>query len=126
MRGRRCHSRQVESVMSPKDMSGMRRSVNVFTPRIFAANSSVMYRLMPSTIETTAMRNITPIMTPISVKKLLSFCTLIWARARRTDSKKCTKGAEGAGGAKGAKAGRFGDYVNQLAIVSLAAGHAES
>ena len=86
MRGRRCHSRQVESVTSPKDMSGMRRSVNVLTPRIFAANSSVMYRLIPSTIETTAMRNITPIMTPISVKKLLSFWTRIWARARRTDS----------------------------------------
>jgi len=32
------------------------------------------------------MRNITPIMTPISVKKLFSFWTRIWARARRTDS----------------------------------------
>ena len=39
---------------------------------------------MPSTIETTAMRNMTPIMTPMSVKKLFSFWTRIWARARRT------------------------------------------
>ena len=32
-----------------------------------------MYRLMPATIETTAMRNVTPMVTPITVKKLFSF-----------------------------------------------------
>ena len=45
-----------------------------------------MYRPMPSTIETTAMRNITPMVTPISVKKLFSFWARIWARASRTAS----------------------------------------
>src|SRR4051812_44713879 len=34
------------------------------------------------------MRNITLIVTPSRVKKLLSFCTRIWARARRTASKR--------------------------------------
>src|SRR5688572_4198517 len=97
MRGRRDHSRHVESVTSPTKTSGIRRSVKVFTPRMRAANSSVMYRLIPSTIDTTAMRNITPIMTPRSVKKLLSFWTLICARASRTDSKKA-KGAVKKGG----------------------------
>src|SRR5579859_6742774 len=42
---------------------------------------------MPPTIETTAIRNVTPIATPSSVKKLLSFCTRIWARASRMASK---------------------------------------
>ena len=32
---------------------------------------------MPPTIETTAIRNVTPIVTPITVKKLFSFCTRI-------------------------------------------------
>src|SRR5678815_5290011 len=41
------------------------------------AKSSSMYLPMPSTIDTTAIRNITPIMTPIIVKKLLSFFTLL-------------------------------------------------
>ena len=36
---------------------------------------------MPPTIETTAMRNVTPIVTPITVKKLLSFCTRIVSQA---------------------------------------------
>jgi hypothetical protein len=52
---------------------GYRRSVNVLAPRSRPAKSSSMYLLIPSTIETTAMRNITPIVTPISVKKLFSF-----------------------------------------------------
>src|SRR6185437_7424285 len=41
---------------------------------------------MPWTMDTTAMRNVTPIVTPNRVKKLLSFCTLICARARRMAS----------------------------------------
>ena len=51
---------------------GKRRSVNVFTPSMRPAKSFSMYWLIPSTIETTAMRNITPIITPSSVKKLLA------------------------------------------------------
>src|SRR5215218_3658005 len=47
-----------------------------------------MYAPMPSTIDTTAMRNITPMVTPSSVKKLLSFCTRMVERARRTASKR--------------------------------------
>ncbi len=57
--------------------SGKRRKVKVFTPRNFAAKSSSMYFDIPFTIDTTAIRNITPIVTPRSVKKLFSFCTLI-------------------------------------------------
>ena len=38
-----------------------------------------MYTFMPWMIETTAIRNVTPISTPISEKKLLSF----WARMVR-------------------------------------------
>src|SRR6266542_471694 len=41
---------------------------------------------MPSTIDTTAMRNITPIVTPSRVKKLFSFCTRICASASRMAS----------------------------------------
>jgi len=52
--------------------------------------SSSTYLLIPSTIDTTAIRNITPIVTPSSVKKLLSFCTRIVARARRMDSRSGT------------------------------------
>jgi hypothetical protein len=39
-------------------------------------------------METTAMRKVTPIVTPSSVKKLFSFCTRIWPRARRTASRR--------------------------------------
>src|SRR6266849_2007996 len=42
---------------------------------------------MPSTIDTTAIRNITPIVTPRSVKKLFSFCTRICASASRMASR---------------------------------------
>src|SRR5258705_10587901 len=55
---------------------------------IFPTSCSVMYRLMPPTIDTTAMRKVTPIITPSRVKKLLSFCTQICWRARRIASKK--------------------------------------
>jgi hypothetical protein len=43
---------------------------------------------MPPTIDTTAIRKVTPIITPRRVKKLLSFCTQICWRARRTASRK--------------------------------------
>src|SRR5262245_7635984 len=68
-------------------MSGNRRTLKTFTPSHLPAKSSSTYLFMPSTIETTAMRNITLMVTPSSVKKLLSFCTRIWARARRMASK---------------------------------------
>ena len=41
-------------------------------------------------IDTTVIRNITPMQTPARVKKLLSFCTLMVVRASRTASKKGT------------------------------------
>src|SRR5512140_3428361 len=85
--GRRCHSRHVASVTSPMLKSGKRRSVNVFTPRNLAAKSSSMYFDIPFTIDTTAIRNITPIVTPSSVKKLFSFCTRICVRASRIASR---------------------------------------
>src|SRR5574338_601883 len=69
-------------------MSGKRRRLNVFTPRNFPAKSSSTYRLIPWTIDTTAMRNITLMVTPMSVKKLFSFWTRICASARRTASKR--------------------------------------
>src|SRR5690242_1806368 len=52
------------------------------------AKSSSMYFPMPVTMDTTAMRNITPIITPSRVKKLLSFWTRICWRASLTASKK--------------------------------------
>src|SRR5579863_209683 len=42
---------------------------------------------MPSTTDTTAIRNITPIVTPSSVKKLFSFWTRICSSAIRSASK---------------------------------------
>ena len=45
-----------------------------------------MYMFMPCTIDTTAIRNVTPMSTPISEKKLLSFCARIVWSARRTAS----------------------------------------
>ena len=41
------------------------------------ANLSSMYSFMPCTIDTTAIRKVTPISTPISEKKLFSFCARI-------------------------------------------------
>src|SRR5687767_2872752 len=69
-------------------MFGLWRSSNELTAMILPTSSSRMYRLIPPTIETTAMRKVTPIVTPRRVKKLLSFWTLIWLRARRTASRR--------------------------------------
>ena len=60
--------------------------MNVLTPRNLPAKSRSTYCAMPLTTDTTAMRNMTPMVTPSRVKKLLSFCTRICARARRTAS----------------------------------------
>ena len=68
--------------------SGKRRSVKVFTPRNLAAKSSSMYFDIPFTIDTTAIRNITPMVTPSSVKKLFSFCTRICVSASRMASRR--------------------------------------
>src|SRR5438046_9574741 len=43
---------------------------------------------MPCTTDTTAMRNITPMNTPMIEKVLLSFCARMVCRARRMASKK--------------------------------------
>ncbi len=87
MRGRRRQVRQVESVTLPICTSGNCRSRNVFTPRIVPANLSVMYRFMPCTTDTTAIRNITPMNTPTMEKALFSFCDRMVCRARRMASK---------------------------------------
>ena len=50
-----------------------------------------MYRFMPWTIDTTAIRNVTPMSTPISEKKLLSFWARMVRSAMRTASKKGTQ-----------------------------------
>jgi hypothetical protein len=50
--------------------------VKVLTPKKLPAKSSSTYFCIPSTIEITPTRNITPIITPRRVKKLLSFWTL--------------------------------------------------
>src|SRR6476661_1519891 len=70
---------------------------------------------MPSTMETTAMRNITPIVTPSSVKKLLSLCARIWVSARRMASKKGMGPIRDAGEA-GARRRRSGPYVAALML----------
>src|SRR5690606_41331130 len=46
-----------------------------------------MYTFIPCTMDTTAMRKVTPISTPISEKKLLSFCAAMVRSAIRTASK---------------------------------------
>src|SRR5690348_4418595 len=73
-------------------MSGKLRRLKVFTPRNFPAKSSSTYRFIPCTMETTAIRNITLIVTPINVKKLFSFCTRSVPRASRTASKRRMSG----------------------------------
>src|SRR2546423_9428621 len=45
---------------------------------------------MPSTTDTTAMRNITPMKTPMIENPLLSFCARMVWKARRTASRKDT------------------------------------
>ena len=72
MRGRRSHSRHSAFDDAPLN-HGMRLSVYVLAPSIRPMKSSSTYRLMPSTIDTTAMRNITAIVTPRRVKKDFSF-----------------------------------------------------
>jgi hypothetical protein len=84
-RGRRCHSRHISSVtLFPNQ--GKRRSVKVFAPSTRPAKSSSTYLLIPVTMDTTAIRNMTPIITPSRVKKLLSFCTRICWSASLTAS----------------------------------------
>src|SRR5689334_25402932 len=79
MRGRRRQASHTESLTAPVMMLGRCRSSNVLAPMSVLANRSTMYRFMPCTIDTTAIRKVTPIRTPISEKKLLSF----WARMVR-------------------------------------------
>ena len=67
-------------------MLGRWRSSKVLAPTRVLANRSTMYRFMPWTIDTTAMRKVTPISTPISEKKLLSFCARMVRSAIRTAS----------------------------------------
>src|SRR3972149_6954382 len=50
------------------------------------AKSSSMYLFMPSTTLTTVIRNMTPMITPTTAKKLFSFCARIWPRASITPS----------------------------------------
>ena len=52
---------------------------------------------MPCTIDTTAIRNVTPISTPISEKKLLSFCARIVRSAmpHRLEEAHLGRGARG-------------------------------
>ena len=77
-----------------------------------------MQLLMPCTMEMTAIRNITPMQTPRSVKKLFSFCTRICARASQTASMNGScypfRIAERSGGAMPA------DLMNVARLSSLA------
>src|SRR5207247_10113330 len=59
-RGRRRHTRHVESVTLPSCTSGNCRNRNVFTPRIVPANLSVMYRFIHCTIDTPEVRTLNP------------------------------------------------------------------
>ncbi len=59
--------------MLPMLKLGIRRTWNVLRPTSRLANSFSMYTFMPWTIDTTAIRNVTPISTPRRLKKLLSF-----------------------------------------------------
>ena len=70
----------------PVSMAGMRRTSKLFTPISPLANRSSMYWFMPWTMETTAMRKVTPISTPMSEKKLFSFCVRMVRSAIRTAS----------------------------------------
>src|SRR6185437_16080688 len=53
---------------------------------------------MPPTMETTAIKNVTPIVTPITLKKLFSFCTRMVSKAMRTAWKKLMRRERGEGG----------------------------
>ena len=89
MRGRRLYSSHCARDTSPMVMFGRFRSSNELRAMSLPTSSSSMYFPIPLTIDTTVMRNITPMQTPSIVKKLLSFCTRMVARARRMASKKC-------------------------------------
>src|ERR1051326_551311 len=92
MRGRRCQAFHCSSVTLPELKLGIRRSWNVLRPTSRLANLSSMYTFMPWTIETTAIRKVTPISTPRREKKLLSFWTRIVSRAIRTASRSSMSG----------------------------------
>src|ERR1041385_2881200 len=94
MRGRRCHARHWSSVTLPELKLGIRRSWKVFRPTSLLANLSSMYTFMPCTMDTTAIRKVTP----ISEKKLLSFWTRIVSRAMRTASRSIISGGGLPGG----------------------------
>src|SRR5690242_6159697 len=64
-------------------MVGRGASWKVFSPMRPLANLSSMYEFMPSMIETTAIRKVTPIRTPIIEKAVFSFCVrIVWAASR--------------------------------------------
>ena len=88
-RGRRWYSAHVASSMSPMLMLGRLRNSKVLMPISLPIRSSSMYRPIPSTIETTEIRNMTPMQTPSSVNALLSFWTRIVLSANRMASKNC-------------------------------------
>src|SRR3989442_3590271 len=50
---------------------------------------------MPCTTDTTAMRNITPMNTPMRENRLFNFWARICCSASRTASKRCTSGRSG-------------------------------
>src|SRR3990172_12729671 len=92
MRGRRVHSRQVSSEMFPMLKLGIRRSWKVLRPTNLLAKRSSMYTFMPCTIDTTAIRKVPPINTPIREKKLLSFWVRRVSSASPTASLSCISG----------------------------------
>src|SRR5437867_8498668 len=92
MRGRRCHARHMSSVTLPELKLGIRGSWKVLRPISLFANLSSMYTFMPCTMETTAIRKVTPISTPIREKKLLSFWTRMVSSAIPTASRSIMSG----------------------------------
>src|SRR5688572_14444210 len=87
MRGRRCHSRHSSSLLSPVLTVGFRASWKVFSPIRRLANWSSMYTFIPWMIDTTAIRNVTPISTPIAENAVLSFWVRRVCAASRTASR---------------------------------------
>src|SRR5437868_2011769 len=83
---------------------------------------------MPCTMVITAMRNMTPMSTPSTVKKLLSFCTLIVCNARLTASQRDMSGvfgrASGAGGADVVDAAAGVDARGEVGALLVARHHA--
>ncbi len=85
--GRRAQARRCSSLVLI--WMSVRRSVTVLRPKTCSAKSSLMYWSRPSTTLTTTMRNITPITTPRTLKKLFSFWLWIWPKASRIPSQTC-------------------------------------